>query len=201
MKKFSKSEAINFGWKTMKANFGFFLLLWVIVVAANLLPQAFVALSKDFVVVYALATFASVLISFVIQLGIIRIVLKLIDKHKPTYKDLFYYKPLINYFFSSIVYSVIVGIGFLLLIIPGIILSIKLQFYTYFIVDKNAGPIEALQKSWEVTKGVKWNLFLFWWLLVGINILGALALGVGLFATIPTTMVAIGYVYRKLATK
>jgi len=41
-------------------------------------------------------------------------------------------------------------------------------------------------------------LFLFDLLLTLINLLGALCLLIGLFATIPTTMVAIAFVYRKL---
>jgi hypothetical protein len=43
------------------------------------------------------------------------------------------------------------------------------------------------------------HLFLFGLALGGINILGALVFFVGLFATIPTSMVAYAYVYRTLA--
>jgi uncharacterized membrane protein len=43
--------------------------------------------------------------------------------------------------------------GFILLIIPGIILSIRLGFFDYLIVDKNSRIVESLKKSWEITKG------------------------------------------------
>lgn len=80
-------------------------------------------------------------------------------------------------------------------------MTIKLQFYSYFIVDKNAGPIEALKKSWAITRGVKWDLFLFGLLLGLITLAGLLALVVGLFVAIPVGLLANTYVYRKLLAR
>ena len=45
---------------------------------------------------------------------------------------------------------------------------------------------------------MKWDLFVFGLLLIGLNIVGALALLIGLLITIPTTMIAVASVYRKL---
>jgi uncharacterized membrane protein len=73
-----------------------------------------------------------------------------------------------------------------------------LQYTTYLIVDKNLGPIEAIKKSWSVTRGNTWNLFFFGILLGLINILGMVCLLVGLFITIPLGMLATTFVYRKL---
>jgi len=42
------------------------------------------------------------------------------------------------------------------------------------------------------------DLFLFNLLLILINLLGAICLLIGLFVTIPTTMVAWAFVYRRL---
>ena len=99
---------------------------------------------------------------------------------------------------SSVMLGLIVIGGTLLLIIPGIIWAVKFQFYGYFIVDEQAGPVEALIKSSMITEGAKWDLFIFGFCIGVINMLGALMLIVGLFATIPTTMVALAYVYRRL---
>ena len=63
------------------------------------------------------------------------------------------------------------------------------------------GPIEALKKSSQITKGVKLDLLVFSFLLTGINILGVLAFGIGLILTIPTTIIATAFVYRKLLSK
>ena len=61
--------------------------------------------------------------------------------------------------------------------------------------------MDSLKKSSVLTSGIKMNLFLFALLLVVINIAGALALIIGLFATIPTTIMATVFVYRKLLSQ
>lgn len=88
-----------------------------------------------------------------------------------------------------------------MLIIPGIIWAIKFQYYGYFIVDKGLGPIKALEASSNLTDGVKWDLFLFGLLLTCIDLLGLLCLGIGLFAAIPTTIIARAFVYRRLESQ
>ena len=49
-----------------------------------------------------------------------------------------------------------------------------------------------------MTDGIKWKLILFCLALGGLNLLGAIALGVGLLVTIPTSLMAYVYVYRAL---
>lgn len=88
----------------------------------------------------------------------------------------------------------------LIMIIPIIIFGVRLQFFSYFIIDQGSGPIEALKKSWTATRGQYWRLILFYLATMGLNILGAFALLVGLLWTIPTTSIATASVYRKLST-
>jgi hypothetical protein len=139
------------------------------------------------------------LIGMGIQLGMMKICLKFSKEEKAELGDLFScYHLLFKYLISSICYFVILLIGILLLIVPGIIFAIKCQFFGYLIVDQDSGPIDALKKSWAMTKGHKWNLFVFSCLVGIINILGLLCLVIGLFASIPATAVAVAYVYYKL---
>jgi len=85
--------------------------------------------------------------------------------------------------------------------ILSLVWAIKYMFFGYFIVERGLGPVKALQQSNALTKGAKWDLFIFGLLLCGINLLGALVFLIGLFVTIPTTMVAIAYVYRRLQSQ
>ena len=89
----------------------------------------------------------------------------------------------------------------LLLLVSGIILALKFQFYDYFIIDKELGIAESIERSGKITEGALWELFLFAIVLIGINILGALCFGVGLLVTIPISMVAMAHVYRQLQTR
>jgi len=63
---------------------------------------------------------------------------------------------------------------------------------------ENDSPMEALRESRRLTKGHRKSLFVFGLLCLGANILGALALGIGLFVTIPTTVIATAHVLRRL---
>ena len=199
--KFSKSEAIRFGWNTMKNNLWFFIELLVGVGVISFICN-FITKKLTIESGPLLSFILSIpywLISIIIEMGLIKIALKFCDNEKGNFSDLFSCSYLVfKYLLSSLLYSLIVFGGLILLIIPGIIWAIKFQFFGYFIVDKGAGPIEALRKSSAITRGVKLDLFFFGLLLTFINLLGTICLFVGLFASIPTTMVAKAFVYRKL---
>jgi len=198
--KFSKSEAIRFGWNMMKSNLGFFIGLLVVVGLIYFIPD-FIAelLKEDAPILSIIISIASWVLDMVIQMGLIRISLRFCDNEKGEFADLFSCFPLFfKYLLGLILYGLIILGGMILLIIPGIIWAIKFQFFSYFIVDKGLGPIEALKRSSAITRGAKWDLFLFGLLLGLINLLGAICLLIGLFATVPTAMVAMAFVYRKL---
>jgi uncharacterized membrane protein len=91
-----------------------------------------------------------------------------------------------------------VAIGFVFLIIPGIYLAITFGFFGYNIVDKEHGIMESIEQSAAITRAQKWDLFAFGVVLFFFNLAGAIALGIGLLITVPVSMIALAYVYRKL---
>jgi len=203
MEKFSKKEAISFGWKIMKENLRFFIFLLIVTSLIELPPLIIsILVEKERPILSFGIDLIGLVLSWIIWLGLIKISLNFCDNLKSKISDLFsQYRLFFRYLFATILFGVIVLLGTILLIIPGFYLAIRLQFYDYFIVDKRARIIESLKKSWRITQGNVWGLFIFGLLLVGINLLGALSLLVGLFATVPTTMVAFAFVYRKLLAR
>ena len=195
---FSISEAIKYGFNFFKDNlvtfikFGIVLLL--INVATGMVTSAFKGSQASFI-----WSLVSWVISMLVQIGSIKIVLELYDKKTLKLSNLYnQHRILLRYLGATILYMVMVIAGFICLIIPGIYLAIKFQFYSFLIVDKNMGVMDSLKNSSAMTEGVKWKLLLFALALGGINILGALCLLVGLLVTIPTSTMATVYVYRKL---
>jgi hypothetical protein len=74
----------------------------------------------------------------------------------------------------SIIAGIGIIIGFILLIIPGIILINKWYLASYYLIDRRCSIKEALQASWRETKpysGYIWGIF-------GVTILLAVASGV-----------------------
>jgi hypothetical protein len=149
--------------------------------------------------IYYLFAIALWVVGVIMQIGWTKICLLLSRDQEPAVSELFSNGSLfITYILASICYGLAVMGGFLLLIIPGIIFSIMLGLYVYFIIDKNMGPLESLRASSALTKGVRWQLLLFGLLLTLFNLAGLLCLLVGLIFTIPATAVAMAYVYDQL---
>ncbi len=66
--------------------------------------------------------------------------------------------PLLVY---SLLYGLIIGIGFLLLVIPGLIFLAVFAVGAPALVVEGLGPISALKRSAELTKGFRWQVFGF----------------------------------------
>ncbi len=197
---FVLGEAIKFGWEKMKKHFWFFVGLVVIVGLIQIIPSSISEFFKHKIfVLYLLFLVAAWIIQIIAKMGVIKITLDVIDKDETNLNTLFSCTQLLGKFIlGSIIYGLIVVAGLIFFIVPGIIWAIKYQFFAYLIIDKKLDPMEAIRKSGEMTAGNKGKLFWLCIVLMLINIVGAACLLVGLFATIPTSMLAVAYVYRKL---
>lgn len=199
-KTFSISEALSFGWETTKKNIGFFIGVSLI---AYVIPQLIIsALSggdpnSD---IAGILDLIGTIYSMIVGIGVIVITLKLVRGEKPELADLFqHYKLFFNYLIGVLLYGLMVILGLILFIIPGVYLGLKYQFVSYFIVDKKMNPIDAFKASGEATQGNIWHLFGMYCIFIGLTILGALALVVGLFVTTPIIMLAYAYIYDQLS--
>jgi hypothetical protein len=55
--------------------------------------------------------------------------------------------------------AIAVMLGFILLIVPGIILAIMYSLISPVVVLERQGPIESMKRSAALTKGVRWRIF------------------------------------------
>ena len=199
MNNFDKVGLIKQSWEIIKKNVKLIALLMAAFIGYQVIQgmvQGFFGESA----LAALISLAFTVLTLFLEIGFIKIVLKLVDGQKAEITELWAYPQyLLRMIGASIVYGLIVVAGLILLVIPGIYLALRLQFYSYYIVDKNAGALDSLRMSWKATDKNVINIFLFELLLIGINILGVIAFGVGLLITIPVTFVAVTLLYRKLS--
>ncbi len=200
-KKFSIEEALRFGWENAKAHFGFFAILLVVVFIISAMFSVIENITmREMQLVSLAARLVSAVVSLILGMGLVRISLKFVDGQPAEFSDLFSgMQNFISYAAASILYGLMVFCGFILLIIPGIILLIQFQFATYSIVDEQTRPIEALKRSAQLTKGAKLDLLLFGLVILFLNFAGLLAFIIGLFVSIPVSMLATAYVYRQLS--
>ncbi|HEY6102637.1 MAG TPA: hypothetical protein VI007_05360 [bacterium] len=198
---FEVGDAIRFGWATAKAHLNLVVVLTLVTLLAGGLPSAIAeGVVRGSPGLAALFRIAGTIISLIVSIGATRVSLRLHDGGTATVGDLFAVDgPLLwRYFLASLLYWVVVAVGLVLLVIPGIIFSVRYLFYGYAVVDRNAHPVEALAQSAAATKGVWGALSLFGLVIIMLNILGALALGVGLLVTLPVSALATAWVYRRL---
>ncbi len=138
-------------------------------------------------------------IQTLISIGVVKISLMLARDEQPTINDLFSnLSVFIPYVLASICYGLAVVGGMILLIVPGIILMMMFSAYTFLVVDKKLGAIEALKRSRVITKGSRGRIAVFGLYLLLINILGLVCLIVGVFVTASISSIASAYVYTKL---
>ena len=104
-----------------------------------------------------------------------------------------------NAVLANVLVSVIVIIGFALLIIPGIIFACKLAFTPYLVVDRKMGVIEAVKESWRMTNGHAWKVFLIGLLGIPISIAGLICFGVGIIVSIMWISLAIASLYHSVS--
>ena len=102
----------------------------------------------------------------------------------------------INAIIAYILLVFLVAVGFILLIIPGIIASLMFS-QVFFIMgdDKEIGAYDALVKSMNMMKGYKWKFFKIQLRFFGLGILCVFTLFIGLIWLIPYQYVVFSLFY------
>lgn len=99
---------------------------------------------------------------------------------------------------ASLCMSILITLGFVLLVIPGIYLSIAYMFTLPLIIDKNMDFWQAMETSRKATTQHWFKLFFTVMLMGIIYMLSAIPLGLGLIWTIPMFIALQGVLYRRI---
>jgi len=199
---FDRDEALRFGWRSMKQHMGFFLAwIGIDIVASIVFGGIQLASAQRMPALSFAVNLISTILQLVVAMGVINGALEIVDGKTPRVGDLFTALPRFwSYLGAGFLVGLIMMGGFFLLIIPGIIFGLRYGLAQYAAIE-GAGAIEALRVSARLTDGAKLDLLVFGLLAMGVNVLGALCLGVGLLFTVPTTIIAHVWVYRQLKAR
>ena len=172
-----------------------FLEVFACILLASTLPQ----IALQFAPQNILLNIMVICVSAYIQLGLAVYCIGLYKGDEVNYVTIFSrfngLKPIV----FILILSVVVALGFILLIIPGIILSLMYSQVFYILADDpDIGAIEAFNKSEKMMRGHKWQLFM-------LNLEAALYILAGIFTLfiwwawlIPRYSVAIAGFYEEL---
>lgn len=118
----------------------------------------------------------------VFRLGACKFTLNLAtNKEKANFNDAFsgfriYFKTLI----LNLIISVCIIIGLLVLIVPGIIITLMFSQAFYILYeDNNKGILQCLDESSKMMKGYKWDYFVLMLSFIGWDLLAIVTLGIG----------------------
>ncbi len=192
---FSSLEAVRFGWTKTRERLGPFLILGAIAALLGLVQRAYRGPGAP----QALVSFVAEILGLCVSMVLVRFALRVHDGlplEPATLGALLEGFP--SYLLTMIFQGLVVCLGLVLLIVPGVIWGLELAFSGFAVVDGRRRTLEAMRESRRLTRGIKGRLFWFALLLLGVNLLGALAFGVGLLLSVPTSAVASAYVFRRL---
>ncbi len=107
----------------------------------------------------------------------------------------------LNIVLANLIVVALVGIGLVLLIIPGIIVACRLVFTPFLVMDKNMEPMQAVEKSWQMTRGHGWKVF--WMAIVSffIIIAGIIAFFVGAIISFMWIHAAFATLYQSVLNR
>jgi len=166
---------------------------------------------------------AAILFMIGINLGFIKICINIFKKENINIKQLFgSFDILLPYLMATIYYAVahmliafpgiiiliifiklntgsfFYYLGILFVIIPTIYLSLRLQFYIYFLIDNRVGLLESLKMSFLISKGYAYQLLIIGAILSIIIQISIIPFFIGLIIALPYSKMVTTYTYIKL---
>ncbi|PZM77552.1 MAG: hypothetical protein DKT66_25035 [Candidatus Melainabacteria bacterium] len=207
--KFAVDDVINTGWQiTLSRFWPLACILGVNGLVAALVPLAsFVmgyngSMTISNISLQLFMHFLSAIIVLTVEIGMMNVFLMSLDGKKVNADDCFKcIKYLPSYFAFVFLSRILIVLGYVSFIIPGIILQISFQFAGYFIVEKKMGPIAAMKASWAICDGARWQLILLGVISYFINVVGFMCFIVGGIPAYLINGIANAATYRTLLEK
>ena len=195
------SGTFSHGWETMKKFFPELLLILLILGLFSLpmgLVNSFVDERSFGYIFFSIFNAAyGLIIMAPLSYGASLLCLKAVRGESFNVNEIFFaYRRTLQIALANILVGVVVGLGFVLLIVPGIIFACKLSMVPYLVMDRNMEAVEAVRTSWNITKGYSWTIFGMGFLSFFIILAGVILLIVGVFPAIIWISVAFAAMYE-----
>ena len=184
------SGALSYGWERMKSHFLYLFLIVLVLVVIDSPLQGLKDRDGSYtssldVLIEALALAYWLLFVPVIDYSADLLFVKAVRREKIDIKEIIIgFKNYLNIILANLLVTALIGMALIALIIPGIIVACRLAFVSYLVMDQQLDPITAVEKSWRMTRGYGWEIFLLGFLSILIFIVGLALVIVGVFPAI-----------------
>jgi len=206
----SSSEIFNYAWEIWKNNLGILVIVTLILMAASYvvaipfgIGQAVLQANDEqemSVAVNALGQIINNLLQMYLNIGIAQIALKLARRQPAKIGDVFGGGPrMLPVIGMWLIAFVPLTLGFLLLIVPGVILLLMFWPAYYLIVDGRTGVMESFSLARRITEGNWGSAFVLYLMSMAILLLGCAAFCVGLLFAGPLVWVMWAVAYLMMS--
>jgi len=181
--------ALSYGWNKFIQYIGQILLIFLVIIGVQIVLNV-VGRAIGNIFVSLLFSIVGFVVSMILSVGLVRAALAITRGETPEPSMLFSTDNLGPYIIASILYGLMLMVGFFLCIlwIPVIFFF---WFYGFYVVDKNAGPTESLTGSFNLVKNNAGSVALFMLVVV---ILSVCTCGLAW----PILFISSAYVYKTL---
>jgi len=196
-------QAFKIASPILKKRFGLFTAVLLALFGAWVALEIVVIAGQRFgILLWAAAHVAFLIFAAGVEVGFLQICLALCDGGKPTYADAFTQLTLGPKFLAGqMLYLLMIVIGLLLLVVPGIYLGVRYALFGFCLATGETNLIRSFQHSAILSTGSKTYLLWILVFLLVLNVLGASLLGIGLFITVPLSVLMMTTIYRQLNTR
>jgi hypothetical protein len=207
----SVEPILNYAWEIWKQNLGLlvgttvtiFVVNWVLSFVVQMVQFAIAQNNNAQEVAIGIGIVGALLsnaVQFYLTIGQTQIALKLGRRQPAEYTDLFnggaVFFPVLG---ASLLLGCAIGVGLLLLIVPGVLLALMWWPTYYLVIEQKTGVIEAFTVASSITRGNWGTAILLWLLSIAIMVAGALALCIGVIFAAPLVTVLFATAYLMMA--
>jgi uncharacterized membrane protein len=188
--------ALSYGFNKYFANVGPVLAVIAVAIGAQLIVNI-IELSVSSLFGRLLFTVIGLVVGAVVNIGIYQTALTITKGETPTISGAFTSDRWGEWIVFSIVYGLMVGIGIVACIIPGLVVLAFFGMAPYFFIDQHMSLGDALSASASAASGRGYALPVVLSIIVGA--LGLIACGIGVLVTAPAAYIAVAFLYRGAA--
>ena len=182
------------------SNFLVLVIVQVVILLAIILGNTIAStLAYDFPPVAFFLKMATYVFALLMVVGYSRVALDLVRGKRISFETLFAESErLLAHFAVSILIVLLIYLGFNLFIVPGIILTFLFMFVPFVMVDEELSLMGTIKRSFGLVLR-NLGLVLTWLLLMMVlNLVGMLALGLGVFISSTLTLLLLAHFYEEI---
>ena len=193
----SATEPFGWAWNKFTANAG-----PIIIAVAGFIAAVVVVGIISYVIrvnstsffLNLIVSLSTIFVSLLIQIGVIRVALKVVDGRPIDTEGVFSTDGLAEFFVAALILT----IPYLFCYIPGIIIGFFGGWFGFFVVDRGEKGIDAIKSSFKLVSDNLGTVIVWSILAAVILFVGYCFCLIGTFVAMPLVVIAQAYLYRRL---